>query len=139
MVTFERCLKEGLLKQIPASPVESKNQIEKAEVILGESKSCLENGDLNASVMTAYAALFDASRSLLFRDGYRERSHVCAVRYLESKYIKELGEDTIVLLDEYREKRHKVVYASDFYPTEEEAKNILHFAEKFIGKIKKLL
>ena len=138
-ITLERCLKDGLIKQIPSSPVEAKNQIEKAEVLIMEAKSCFDDDNLNATVMTGYAAMFDAARALLFKDGYRERSHICVVRYLEAKYMKELGEDTIILLDEYREKRHKVVYASDYYPTEEEANNIVNFAEKFIAIIKKLL
>lgn len=139
MVTLERCLKDGLIKQVPPSPTEAKNQIDKAFVLIKEARSCFDNDDINASVMTAYAALFDAARGILFRDGYRERSHVCVVRYLEAKYMKELGEDTIILLDEYREKRHKVVYDSDYYASEEEAEAILIFAEKFIGKIEKLL
>lgn len=139
MITLEKCLKNGLIKEIPSSPTEAKNQIGKASVLIEEAKSCLKNDDINAAVMTAYAALFDAARAVLFKDGYRERSHVCVVRYLEAKYTKQLGEDNIVLLDEYREKRHKVVYDSDYYSTEEEAKNIVSFAEKFIAKIKRLL
>ena len=139
MVTLERCFKDGLLKQVPISATEAKNQFDKAKVLLLESKSCLENDDLNAAVMTAYAALFDAARAVLFKDGYRERSHICVIRYLEANYIKQLSEDTVILLDEYREKRHKVVYASDYYPSEDEAKNIIEFAEKFLMIVKKLL
>lgn len=138
MVTLEACLKDGLIKTIPPSPTEAKNQLEKAHVLLAESKSCLENEDWNAAVMTAYAALFDAARAILFRDGFRERSHVCVVRYLEAKYAKELGGDTLILLDEYRVKRHKTVYESDYYPTEEEVQHIVQFAEKFVAQIEKL-
>ena len=53
--------------------------------------------------------------------------------------MKELGEDTIILLDNYREKRHKVVYESDYYSSEEDATKLVGFAEKFIRKIEKLL
>lgn len=139
MVTIERCLKDGLLKQMPPSPVEARNQLDKATVLIKEAKSCFDNDNVNAAVMTAYAALFDAARALLFRDGYRERSHVCVVRYLEAQYMNQLGEDMIILLDEYRDKRHKVVYASDYYPTEEEAANFVVFAEKFVAKIKEIM
>jgi len=139
MVSLENCIKDGLLKQIPPSMTEAKNQLGKASVLLSESKSCYKNDDLNAAVMTAYAAIFDAGRSLLFKDGYRERSHVCVVRYLEARYKNQFGSDTIILLDEYREKRHKVVYSSDYYSSEEEAKNMIEFAEKFIAKVEEIM
>ena len=138
MVTLERCLKDGLLKAIPPSPIEAKNQFAKAVVILAEAKSCLENGDINAAVIAAYAALFDAARAILFNDGYRERSHVCVVRYLEKYYMKELTNDVIILLDEYRDRRHHVVYDSDYYATESEAGSIVSFAEKFIQLVDKI-
>ncbi len=139
MVNLGQCLKDGMLKPIPPSPGEAANQISKAKTLVKEAQSCLESDNINAAVITAYAALFDAARAILFRDGYRERSHVCVVRYLEAKYSKQLSQDTITLLDEYRDKRHRVVYASDYYSTEEEAEHIVEFAGKFIAKIEKLL
>ena len=139
MVSLEACLKDGLLKPIPPSPEDAANQISKAKILLREAESCLESDNVNTAVMAAYAALFDASRALLFKDGFRERSHVCVVRYLEAKYAKQLGSDNIVLLDEYRDKRHKVVYASDYYSSYDEAEALVAFAGKFIAKIEKLL
>ncbi len=139
MVSLDNCLKDGLLKPIPPSPEDAANQISKAKVLLREAESSLDNDNVNVAVMAAYAALFDACRAVLFRDGFRERSHVCVVRYLEAKYSKQLGKDTIILLDEYRDKRHKVVYASDYFSTYEEAESLVDFAANFIGKIEKLL
>ncbi len=139
MVSLENCLKDGLLKPIPPSMADAANQLAKAKFLLSEAQSCLENENSNAAVMTGYAALFDACRAVLFKDGFRERSHVCVVRYLEAKYAKQLGGDDLILLDEYRQKRHMVVYASEYYSTEEEAKRLVQFAAKFIAKIEKLV
>ena len=139
MVNLDNCLKDGLLKPIPPSPIDAANQLAKAKVLLGEAESCLENGSVNAAVMSSYAALFDACRAVLFKDGFRERSHVCVVRYLEVKYSKQLGEENLLLLDQYREMRHLVVYASEYYSTEEEAEKLVKFASKLISKIEKLI
>ncbi|MFH1285607.1 MAG: HEPN domain-containing protein [Candidatus Micrarchaeota archaeon] len=139
MIEFEECIKLGLLKRIPPSKVQADEQLKKANILLEESKKSLNSDSPNSAVITAYAAVLDAARALLFRDGYREKSHACVVRYLEAKYSNELGGSFIQLFDEYRDRRHKTMYSGDYYPTSAEAKRIVSFAEEFVGKVSKLL
>ncbi|MBD3397517.1 HEPN domain-containing protein [Candidatus Micrarchaeota archaeon] len=113
--------------------------MEKAQVMLEEAEKAAKGGSPNSAVLAGYAAMFDGARALLFKDGYRERSHACVARYLEANYSEKLGGSFVDLLDEYREKRHKVSYSSEYYPTVEEAKNLLEFAGKFLEKIEKLV
>ncbi|MBI5035828.1 HEPN domain-containing protein [Candidatus Micrarchaeota archaeon] len=138
MIDFEDCLKAGFLRKIPPSPAQAKEQLEKAKVLLEEAKT-LVNKAPNAAVLTGYAAALDAARAILFNDGYREKSHACVARYLEAKYSKEIGKNMIMMLDEYRNKRHKTQYASDYYPTVQEAKRIVAFADEFISRIEELI
>lgn len=139
MISYKECLEAGLIKKIPPSIMQAKSQMEKANTLLGEAKTAVESKSPNSAVLAGYAAMFDAARALLFKDGYRERSHACVARYLEANYSDKLGSSFVHLLDEYREKRHKVTYSSEYYPTLDEAKALVKFAEQFIEKIEGLV
>lgn len=139
MISYEECLNSGLIRKIPPSVAQAKSQMDKAHTLLEEAKVAVENNSPNSAVLAGYASMFDAARALLFKDGYREKSHACVARYLEAEYSEELGSSSVHLLDEYREKRHKVSYSSEYYPTIEEAKKLVEFAENFIEKIEGVL
>lgn len=113
MMDYDACIRMGLLTKIPPSQKQAGEQLKKATVLLAEAKTALKNSSPNSATMTAYAAVLDAGRALLFRDGFREKSHACTARYLEMRYAKELGENDIALFDEYRDKRHKTLYSGD--------------------------
>ena len=139
MISFDECIREGLLRKMPPSKKEAEDQLQKAGVLLNEAKIALATNLPNAAMMSAYTAVLDAGRALLFRDGFREKSHACVARYLEAKYSREIGVSDVYLLDEYRDRRHKTLYSGDYYPTLAEAKRVVSFAEGFIGKVGKLL
>lgn len=85
--------------------------------------------------------MFHAGRSILFFDGYREKSHACISRYLEEKYVKSQKLDIkwVELLDHSREIRHDDQYDLSFFSTEEEAVNALQSAKGFINEMENLL
>ncbi|MCX6769952.1 MAG: HEPN domain-containing protein [Candidatus Micrarchaeota archaeon] len=136
MIDFDSCVSQGLLRKIPPSKIQAEEQLKKAGVLLSEAKIALENDSPNSAVIGAYSAMLDAARALLFRDGWREKSHACVAKYLEAKYSGELGIDTIELFDEYRDKRHRTMYSGDYYPDMEEAEKVVGFAGEFLGKAK---
>lgn len=84
--------------------------------------------------------MFHSTRTILFFDGYREKSHACIARYLEEKYVKKnlLEATWIELLDHYRELRHDDQYDLAFFATEEEAKSALESAFKFVERLENL-
>lgn len=139
MISFDECIAQGLLRKIAPSITQAREQLEKAKILYEEAKESLEIENYNSAVMAGYAALFDAGRAILFKDGYREKSHACVARYLEAKYADKIDSDVINLLDQYRDQRHKVMYAVDFYPTKEETKNLIDFTGKFLKKVKEIL
>ena len=73
--------------------------------------------------------MFHAARSLLFRDGVKERSHLCVISYLQDTYptLRRLANQ----LDTYRRNRHNTLYALDFLISEEEAQQAIDDAERF--------
>ena len=138
MISFEECGNQGLIRRIAPSPLQAGEQLEKARTLLAEAKGDVKDERPNTAIIAGYAAMFDAGRALLFRDGYREKSHACVARYLEANYSKQIESSFIHLLDQYRVKRHKVMYSGDYYPTVKEAKNLVEFAEEFIELVGKL-
>lgn len=139
MISYKECMNQGLLRKIAPSITQAKEQLEKAKILLEEANESFEIENYNSAIIAGYAAMFDAARSILFKDGYREKSHACVARYLEEKYKNKIGIDIINLLDQYRDQRHKVMYAIDFYPTKEEAESLLNFADKFLKEVKEIL
>jgi len=85
--------------------------------------------------------MFHATRSLLFKDGYREKSHYCMARYLEEKYVDTGKMERIIidLLDRFRELRHEELYELDFCVTEEDADEAVQNAEKVLTTVEKLI
>ena len=59
---------------------------EKAKEYLEKARKNYEIDIHDITVVAAYTAMFHAARSLLFINGIKERSHVCIVLYLKSKY-----------------------------------------------------
>jgi len=71
--------------------------------------------------------MFHAARSILFRDGVKERSHLCVVSYIQESYpqLKRLANQ----LDSYRRNRHNTLYALDFLTSDEEAQQDIASAD----------
>lgn len=85
--------------------------------------------------------MFHSARSLLFLDGYREKSHYCIARYLEEKYVRSgmLESKWVELLDHYRDLRHDDQYSTTFFATIDEAESALKTAKDFFDRMKILL
>ena len=132
---------EGLIKPIPKSNQKAEESVRTAESWLKEAKNNFGSKALKSCIISSYLAMFHSARSILFADGFREKSHFAVARFLEDKYTKNnlLEEKWINLLDHYRETRHNDQYSTSFITTEDEAKDILGSAEKFIARMKLLL
>ncbi|MBL7080827.1 HEPN domain-containing protein [Candidatus Bathyarchaeota archaeon] len=102
-----------------------------------EAETGLRSGALNSSVLSSYLAMFHSARAMLFRDGYRERSHYCVARYLEERYVKRglLEARWVELLDHHRETRHASQYDVSFHVPETEATASLETAKRFVERM----
>lgn len=138
---FNDCIKENLLRKIPSSLDKALQSIKKSKEWLSESEKSLNGGAAGSSILSSYMSMFHAARSILFFDGYREKSHACIARYLEEKYvkIKKLDIKWVELLDHCREVRHDDQYNLSFFSTEEEAENAFKSAKDFLNAMENLL
>lgn len=91
-------------------------------------------------MMCSYLAMFHSARSILYRDGYREKSHYCVARYLESRYVSHgsLEVEWVDLLDHYRELRHRNQYDVNLNISPKEAEDAVDAAARFLERMKNL-
>lgn len=138
---YNNCIKENLLRKIPPSIDKAKQSIKKSKEWLSESKKSLNGGASGSSILASYMSMFHAARSILFNDGYREKSHACIARYLEEKYVKtkKLDMKWVELFDHYREVRHDDQYNLSFFSSEKEAEDAFKSAEDFLNAMEDLL
>ena len=81
--------------------------------------------------------MFHAARSLLFKDGIKERSHLCVISYIKETYprLRRLANQ----LDTYRRNRHNTLYALDFLISDDDAKQAIDDAELFYKQLESII
>ena len=82
----KECFKEGLLKKIKPSKQYAKKSLDASLVYIQDAKDNQRINNNNIVIFCSYTAMFHAARALLFRDGIKERSHLCIVSYLREAY-----------------------------------------------------
>lgn len=140
MNELERCFRIGQLRKVEPSSSKSQISIKEAYKWLKESLKNKDSKAYSSATLTIYLIFFHAARSVLFRDGVREKSHYCIVIYLEA-YQKEglLEENWVLLFDRMRSARHAGQYSFLVEPSIEELENGIESAKNFIKRIEKLL
>jgi uncharacterized protein (UPF0332 family) len=128
-VNTRDCFKEGLLRKSTLSPEMGQKEIDNSRKYLSDAKRCLQEGMPEMAVVAVYTSMFHASRALLFRDGIRERSHLCVIAYLVENYpgLKPY----IQTLDLYRRSRHMMLYGIDVSAVAEDARQGILAAGQF--------
>jgi uncharacterized protein (UPF0332 family) len=128
------CYKEGLLRKTKPSKQYAVKSLETSLKYIRNAKDNLEMKNNNLVVFCSYTAMFHSARALLFKDGVKERSHLCVVSYIKEKYpdLRSLSN----LLDAYRRNRHNTLYALDFLVSDYEAGQSIKDAEQFHKQIK---
>lgn len=131
------CYKEGSLRKTKPSKQYALKSLETSLKHIENAKDNLEMKNNNLVLFCAYTSMFHSSRALLFKDGVKERSHICIVSYLREKYpeLRRLSNQ----LDAYRRNRHNTLYSLDFLISENEAKQAIDDAKEFYKKIKSII
>ena len=136
----EECLEKGLLKKDNPSIEKAKRSIEIAVSKLEKARALIELEILDMSEINCYSAMFHSARALLFRDGFKERSHYAIYIYLKEKYsdkieLKFLNELNVLRLD-----RHEIFYGLEEIALDKgEIKKTIKLCEEFIEEVRKLI
>jgi len=134
------CLEKGLLKRDRPDMDKALRSVQKAAGRAERALKLAGAGFLEDAVVAAYSAMFHAARALLFRDGFKERSHYGLYVYISEKYKERMERRFLVQFDYLRQERHEVIYSlEESKVAGEEAETAISLAKEFIEAVKKLL
>ncbi|MFH1544904.1 MAG: HEPN domain-containing protein [archaeon] len=140
-MNIEECIEQGLL-------VESKPDLEKAESSVEMAQHKLEIAEtefkyklFESAIISAYASMFHSARALLFRDGFKERSHFAVYVYVSEKYSSKIERKYLSELNFLRLQRHELMYGlgKHIKLQKSEADTTIKIANGFLQAIKKIL
>lgn len=139
-MNLKECIDEGLLVKIKPDNEKAKASLEMAEHKLGLAEKEFGYAIYESSVISAYAAMFHSARALLFRDGYKERSHYAIYVYLSEKYSNKIERKYLVELDSLRLHRHDLMYGTKKAEIKkDEAGSAISLAREFLNSVKKMI
>lgn len=140
-MNIEDCLKEGLLVKSKQDSEKAKSSVEMAEHKLEIAEKESENSLFESAVVSAYASMFHSARALLFRDGYKERSHYAVFVFVSEKYSSRIERKYLGELNSLRLQRHELMYGLEKSAEvrEAEAESSIVLAKGFLESVKKII
>jgi uncharacterized protein (UPF0332 family) len=135
------CLKEGLLSKTKPDFGKARSSIKMAAHKLELAEMELEHKIFENAIISAYASMFHSARAILFRDGYKGRSHFAVYVYLNEKYSNKIERKYLSELNSLRLQRHDLMYGLEksSEAQESEADSAIKIAKGFLDAIKKIL
>ena len=138
---YEKLVDSGLIKPFKASKSQVQNRLELAKRDINTARATMAH-DRDWAFSIAYNAILQATRALMFNEGFRpaagEGQHKAAVQFAEVLLGDQFGEE-IHVFDKMRSKRHRVVYDVSGLISQAEARQAFAFAVKYVEMIKKIL
>jgi uncharacterized protein (UPF0332 family) len=136
---LRRLLDEERITRFHASPEMVDKEVESARYDLGKAEESLSRGDAKWATVQGYYAFFHAVKALVYREGFREKSHRALLTALEELYVKR-GKVPRRYLDSFRSAmnlREAADYGMAY--SEEGARNIVSGARRFIEVVDKTI
>jgi uncharacterized protein (UPF0332 family) len=138
-MTFEECLKKGLIKKDGNAPERVVESLKIAERFLVEARGNLKAGYNEGAELLAYNAAFHCGRALLFSKGFTEKSHACLITALGALYKEDTElREMLITFDQFRLSRHNVQYGGELVDPDT-AEAFVGFASKMHALAKKRL
>jgi uncharacterized protein (UPF0332 family) len=138
-MNIDECFDKRILRKISPDIMKSGNSLKMAENKLKVSRELADEEFFDQALITAYTAMFHASRAILYRDGIQEKSHFAVYIYLNEKYSREIPKKLIESFRILQMERHEALYGFDSEITEGKARLAIEDAEIFIVKIRGML
>ncbi len=140
-MAYENLLDRGLIKPFPSGTAQSAGRLALAKRDVKAAEAMLAI-DRDWAFSMAYNAVLQATRALMFANGFRpaagEGQHKTAVEFAEIA-LGEKFHDDIYIFDKMRSKRHRVIYDALGLVSLEEARHAFAFAVRFVTEVEQLL
>jgi len=129
-MSLEDCKKRGLIRKNDNSYKRVEKELFSAEHFLKSAIKVFHIKEYDLAIISCYNSCFHFLRSILFRQGFVEKSHYCLIESL--RFLCKKDKKFLDLLDEFdkiRMSRHEIQYRGVF-SDEEEASYILDFNKR---------
>ena len=140
-MAYEDLLNRGLIKPFPTGKAQFASRLVLAKRDIKAAEAMLTI-DRDWAFSMAYNAVLQATRALMFANGFRptagEGQHKTAIEFADI-VLGEKFQDDIYIFDKMRSKRHRVIYDAIGLVSLEEAKQAFAFAVRFIKEVEQLL
>lgn len=140
---IEDLIRQGCIAKYFPDAKKAENSIRLAGRAIGRAKAEYNAGIYDGSFISAYTGMFHCARTLLFRDGYKEKNHFALYAYLSAVYYDKIDKKYINELNNFRTIRHKIIYGDDEVNIREiqetEAHSAIKIAEGFLEAVKKII
>ncbi len=135
---FEKCLKRGKIKKFPKAKQLASKELELAGQDLKIAGESFSEKNYKWSTIQSYYAMFHAARSLLYKKGYREKSHYCLIEAIRHLFVAEkaLNFKFIEAMQLGKSLRENADYYGDF--DKASAESMLENAKAFLANAKKI-
>ncbi len=138
---YEKLFNSGLIKPFRASQSQIRSRIELAKRDIKVAKTTMAH-DRDWAFSIAYNAILQATRALMFAEGFRpatgEGQHKAAVHFAEIA-LGDRFQNEIHIFDKMRSKRHRVIYDISGLVSQAEAGQAFDFAVKYVEIVEKML
>ncbi|HIH32982.1 MAG: HEPN domain-containing protein [Candidatus Diapherotrites archaeon] len=140
-MNIEQCLEQGLLVKAKAELEKAKSSIEMARHKLELAEAEFDHGLFESAVISSYASMFHSARALLFKDGFKERSHFAVYVYVNEEYSARLERKYLNEFNSLRLQRHELMYGLERNAEVQEssADTTIKMAKGFLEAVKKML
>jgi uncharacterized protein (UPF0332 family) len=140
-MAYEDLLNRGLIKPFAAGSAQSASRLALAKRDMNAAEAMLAI-DRDWAFSMAYNAVLQATRALMFANGFRpaagEGQHKTAVEFAEIALGQKFHDD-IYIFDKMRSKRHRVIYDALGLVSLEEARQAFAFAVRFVKEVEQIL
>jgi len=136
---FDDCLKKGRIVRFPAAKKLASKELDVARDDLKTSQQSLKQKGYKWATVQSYYAMFHAARTLLYHQGYREKSHYCLILAMKAFYVSKgvLEMRLVESLQMAKALREGADYENTF--DAESAKALVAQAQEFVQVAEKVI
>lgn len=136
---ISRLIRERRILRIIPDPALEAKEVRGAEYDLRRARLSLKNEDFKWATIQAYYAMFHAARALLYKAGYREKSHTALRIALRETYAKSgiFDEGILQAFEDAMDLREAADYGLEF--AESSAEQVVSDAAKMLRAARQIL
>lgn len=140
-MNLKECIEQRLIRKDKPDRKKAELALKMADERLIDAEIALDGEIASAVIILSYSCIFHASRALLFKDGFVEKSHFCLFLFVKEKYIEsgKIPRKFSFLLKNAKEERHEVLYGLERKETLNDAKEIMANAKEYLEIVEKIV